>query len=86
MDVYFKLNNGNQIAVEVKSKISDDADILRGLFQCVKYQSILDAECEMKGENVVNRTLLVLEGNLSDSNFSVRNLFNIDTVEKFEIK
>ena len=31
------------IAVEVKSRISNDADITRGIFQCVKYKVVLEA-------------------------------------------
>ena len=41
-DVLFE-NKRHCIAVEVKSHISDDNDILRGLFQCVKYRAILEA-------------------------------------------
>lgn len=29
--------------VEVKSRISDDADLIRGIFQCVKYRAVLTA-------------------------------------------
>lgn len=43
LDVYFELANGTIVAVEVKSSISDDADITRGIFQCVKYKAILEA-------------------------------------------
>lgn len=43
LDVYFELANGTVVAVEVKSSISDDADITRGIFQCVKYKAILEA-------------------------------------------
>jgi len=32
------------IAVEVKSKISKKEDILRGLFQCIKYKKVLEAK------------------------------------------
>lgn len=43
LDVYFELADGTQVAFEVKSSISDDADITRGIFQCVKYKAILEA-------------------------------------------
>jgi hypothetical protein len=35
--------DGKRIGVEVKSRISDDADLIRGLFQCVKYRAVLKA-------------------------------------------
>jgi len=31
------------IAVEVKSRLSSDADLIRGVFQCVKYRAVLNA-------------------------------------------
>lgn len=43
LDVYFELADGTIVAVEVKSSTSDDADITRGIFQCVKYKAILEA-------------------------------------------
>ncbi|MFQ5644819.1 MAG: hypothetical protein ACE5FQ_14135 [Thiogranum sp.] len=44
VDVLFK-SNGRWIAVEVKSRISDqiEKDYERGLYQCVKYRSLLEA-------------------------------------------
>lgn len=32
-----------RVCVEVKSIISDESDLIRGLFQCVKYEAVLDA-------------------------------------------
>src|SRR5690606_21131322 len=43
IDVSFK-NDYSWIGVEVKSHISDDIDITRGLFQCVKYKSLMEAQ------------------------------------------
>lgn len=64
LDVFFHLKDGTRIAVEVKSSISDNADILRGVYQCVKYGAILNAELSVKGiHNKVN-ALLVLEGDM----------------------
>jgi hypothetical protein len=34
---------GKRVAIEVKSRISPDADLIRGLFQCVKYRAVLEA-------------------------------------------
>jgi len=33
-----------RICIEVKSRISNDEDLIRGIFQCVKYRAILDAQ------------------------------------------
>lgn len=81
LDVWFKLADGSEIAIEVKSKISSDADILRGLYQCVKYKSILDAENLAHNECHNNRTYLVLGGALSASNKEIQKVFDIATFE-----
>src|SRR5690606_9991985 len=57
LDVLFRLGN-ERIAVEVKSEISDDADLVRGMFQCVKYQAVLEAVLQSKNESANVRTLL----------------------------
>lgn len=67
LDVYFQLKDDTQIAVEVKSSISDNADILRGVYQCVKYDVILNAEQSVKGLHHQIITLLVLEREMPPS-------------------
>ena len=42
IDVSFE-NYDHWVGVEVKSENSDDFDILRGLYQCVKYQTVMEA-------------------------------------------
>lgn len=64
LDVYFQLKNGTQIAVEIKSEISDDADILRGIFQCVKYKHILNAEQKIESQHNPYKSILVLGGTM----------------------
>jgi hypothetical protein len=36
------------IVVEVKSKISDDPDLCRGIFQCIKYWALIRAHQKLK--------------------------------------
>lgn len=36
--------SNRRVCVEVKSRISDEADLIRGLFQCVKYKAVLRAQ------------------------------------------
>lgn len=81
LDVFFP--NAN-IVVEVKPKSASDVDILRGLFQCVKYKAILDAEAEVKGEIPNSEVLLVIGGTLSQSNRNVQECLNIEVIEQFE--
>ena len=42
LDVSFRATP-EWVAAEIKSKISPEADILRGLYQCVKYQAVMRA-------------------------------------------
>ena len=77
IDVYFKLKDGKQIAIEVKSRISDDADILRGIYQCVKYKAVLSAECLAHGENGNVDAFLVIENEMSEENRKTANMLSV---------
>lgn len=81
LDVWFPKS---QIAVEIKPSISPDSDILRGLFQCVKYKATLDAEAAIMGEKPDAKVLLVMGGNLSASNKEVQKTLGV-TVKNISI-
>lgn len=83
LDVFFPKAN---IVIEIKPKLASDADILRGLFQCVKYKAILDAEAEVKGEIPDGKIILVIGGKLSQSNRNVQECLDIKVIEEFEYK
>lgn len=78
LDVYFLLKDGTQYAVEIKSEISDEADILRGIFQCVKYESILKAEQAVHGQHEPVETLLVLGGTMPVNKKDVARALHVD--------
>lgn len=59
VDVLFNARN-RVVAVEVKSKISNNVDLTRGLFQCVKYRAVLQAERGFKGGNDPIKAVLVV--------------------------
>jgi len=84
LDVWFELADGSEIAVEVKSEISSSADVLRGLFQCVKYQAIMDAENLIDGITHNNHVILVLGGSLSETNAGIRGKFGIEVYENIK--
>lgn len=86
LDVYFKTSDGSQIAVEVKSRISSEDDITRGLFQCIKYQVILDAECKANTKEAKNSVFLVLEGQLFENNKRIREVFDINVIENVKVE
>lgn len=83
LDVYFELKDSSRVAVEVKSSVSPDDDILRGLYQCVKYKAVLDAENKTHGDFGSTRSLLVIEGTLSESNQQVKDSLGVTVIEGF---
>ena len=69
------------VAAEVKSNVSDQADIVRGIFQCVKYQAVLDAVLlsESKPQNA--NTVLVLESELPEHLRPLCNLLGVEVID-----
>lgn len=60
VDVFFG-NEETQVAVEVKSLRSGWKDIRRGIFQCVKYQAVLNAENLVLKNFLISKAILVTE-------------------------
>jgi hypothetical protein len=70
------------VAAEVKSAISDEADVVRGLFQCVKYRAVMEAVMRSEGRPQSARAVLVLESSLPLSLLPLRNLLGVEVVER----
>jgi len=81
VDVLFK-NGDERIGIEVKSKISDTPDISRGLFQCVKYKALIEAEQKANDELPNCRVALALEGKLPKELIGLKNQLGIEVFEK----
>lgn len=63
LDVSF--DQGNKwLAVEVKSALSNDDDLVRGLFQCVKYRAVIEASCKANNLEKEVSSVLALEGSM----------------------
>lgn len=67
LDVYFETAE-SRYAIEVKPSTSPEDDIIRGIFQCVKYKAILEAMRKVDYGRYVISTLLVVAGSMSDRN------------------
>lgn len=80
LDVLFR-NQTRWIAVEVKTADAVDTDLIRGLFQCVKYMAVLEAWLGVVGKTVDIRVILVLEGKLPSHLISLRNSLGVELVE-----
>jgi len=69
------------VAVEVKSAISAEADIVRGLFQCVKYRAVMEAVLLSEARVQSVRALLVLESSFPQSLAPLKNILGIEVIE-----
>jgi hypothetical protein len=84
VDILFKAKDLS-IGVEVKSIISNTSDILRGLFQCVKYKHLIEAEQIIKDKLPNSRIILALQNKLPKELILVKNLLGIEVVENIKI-
>jgi len=84
VDVLFK-NEVSWIAVEVKSIISSEADIARGLFQCVKYRAVMDAWLGFRAKPIDCRAILALGGSFPKLLIPLRNALGIHVVENVRL-
>ena len=85
VDVLFQSENC-RIAVEVKSHVSNETDLRRGLFQCVKYRAILRACRSLEGGNYEADALLALEGSLPKELIPVRNTLGVTVIENIRVQ
>ncbi|WP_233418111.1 hypothetical protein [Vibrio cholerae] len=79
VDVMFSYRK-QMVAVEVKSRISDVADINRGLFQCVKYQAVTEAMLGTQGKPQNVQTLLVLESSFPKELIPLKNMLGVKVI------
>ena len=85
VDVLFK-NDRCRIAVEVKSHISNEADLRRGLFQCVKYRAILRACRSLEGGSYEADARLALACSLPKTLIPVRNTLGVTVIENIRVQ
>lgn len=80
IDVVFT-NKDEIIGIEVKSFISNSADIQRGLFQCIKYKALLEAEQKVNDLLPNSRVILAVEGKFPISLIPIKNQLGIEVYE-----
>ena len=80
VDVFFA-DNRTWIAVEVKGKSAPSSEILRGLFQCVKYEAVLEAQSKYEGRRLSCEALLALGGSFPRSLAPLRNTLQVRVVD-----
>ncbi len=80
LDVLFKNGDGWH-AAEVKSAISNEADITRGMFQCVKYRAVMEGYQALEKRPRSARVVLVLEGSLPPGLENMKQLLNVEVID-----
>ncbi len=84
VDILFE-DRSQLIGVEVKSHISCEADILRGLFQCVKYRHLIESEQLINNRQPDSRTILVLQGEFPSNLLGIKNMLGIEVIDNVDI-
>lgn len=84
LDVYFELPEGTHIAIEVKPSTSPEQDISRGIFQCIKYQAVMEAQRKIERINYNIEVFLVSASNFSDLNKTLAEELGIKYIENFK--
>lgn len=80
LDVLFHARS-RMLAVEVKSRISNDVDLTRGLFQCVKYRAVMEAERGFKGGNHRLDAVLVVGRKFPDNLKPLQSSLGVEVFE-----
>jgi hypothetical protein len=52
------------VVAEIKSRISAAEDLVKGVYQCVKYRAVIEAEMAVRGDSRPGRAVLVTEAPL----------------------
>lgn len=81
VDVLFR-SSRRVLAVEVKSERSPLDDVIRGIFQCVKYQAVLESEDKVPGIHRRIDSLLVLGGPLSPDARGIANTLGVQVLDR----
>lgn len=80
LDVLFRAGD-DWTAVEVKSAESLLPDVVRGMFQCVKYQAVIKALQAAQGLTQSARAILVIEGAFPTQLESWKQVLGIEVVD-----
>ncbi len=85
IDVFFE-NAKHWVGVEVKSEISREENICRGLYQCVKYQAVMEADLLTSNKDTKVRVILALGGSFPSSLIHIKNTLGIEVIDKIKKK
>jgi len=84
LDVAFQTAS-EWVAAEVKSSISSEVDLVRGLYQCVKYQAVMQAVEASENRERSARAVLVLEAEFPSHLVPLRNILGVTVYDDFRM-
>jgi hypothetical protein len=84
LDVFF-CRESEHIGIEIKSIISTTADIVRGIFQCVKYRAVIEAKQSALGLPQNARVVLILGGAFPNELRSLKNILGVEVIDNVEV-
>jgi hypothetical protein len=69
------------VAAEVKSELSPEADIVRGIFQCIKYGAVIEAYQASRSLPQGARSVLVLEDEFPVALVPLKNMLGVEVLD-----
>lgn len=81
LDVLFRTRSLS-VAAEIKSARSSEADLTRGIFQCIKYRAVLEATLIAESQPPNARAILVLGGTMPSRLLALANLLGVEFVQQ----
>jgi hypothetical protein len=84
IDVLFKTSSF-VIGIEAKSHLSNIIDIIRGLFQCIKYEALIAAEQKVNDITPNFKVFLALEGKFPDELIGIKNVLGINVLDEINV-
>ena len=85
LDVFFELGDGTHVAIEVKPSSSPELDIIRGIFQCVKYQAVMEAFKKIECRKTEIKVILLIARELSSQERLLAEELEISYIENFKM-
>ena len=85
VDVLF-IHGLKWIGVEVKAKNSPDEDIARGIYQCIKYCALIQAQQMVEQKSPNAEAVLVIEGKFPKNLIGLKNTLGIKVIDSVVVK
>ncbi len=83
MDVSL-MNDRDWIGIEVKGRSANETEVIRGLFQCIKYEALMFAELKSRQLDLRVRTILALGGEFPDNLIGLRNTLGVEVIDRLQ--